>query len=397
MEHGSGLWDMTPTFTTALDTSELIKNKDEKQVVKAIYSIFSESFVCMVHQCRFKWERVHLPESMLESLNKIEPIGKPSAKDLAGSSYIFPNPLHSTVNMQTSNSSMCLSTWFKDWCDSITSDGLSMHLSTMTFASTTCSSLHLHSDDDDNNTAELTLLSKPVVHDTCNIHILNPVKSEVHIPSPAPLTGPTQCKYPPFKSKAPSPPPFIISPHSPPLKYPASLHTPLAPISPTPSSQQGKIPSRLPSPPPFVISPRSPPLKYPASLYTLLPPVSPTALSQQGKILSRLPSPPPFIISPNLPPLKYSVSLCPLPSLTSQSLQCPSPLKKKTSSGHSIPESKAVSVPSSCDFQLSPSTPHGVDGSSDPQLPSSDSGLNAKKHHSNPVQIQIQNAPSNSL
>ncbi|KAG1880936.1 hypothetical protein F4604DRAFT_1922560 [Suillus subluteus] len=230
-----GVSNLTPTFTTALDISELIKNIDEKQVVKAIYSIFSESFMRMVRQRRFKWERVCLPESMLEPLDKIEPIGKPLAKDLAGSSYIFPNPLCSTMNMQTNNSSVRLSPWFEDWRDYITSDGLSTRLSTMTFASTTRSSLHSLSDDDDNDTAELTLLSEPVVRDTHNIHILNPVKSEVCIPSPAPLTGPTQRKHQ-FKSKAPSPPPFIISPRSPPLKYPASSHTPLAPISPTPSS-----------------------------------------------------------------------------------------------------------------------------------------------------------------
>jgi hypothetical protein len=327
-----GMSNPTPTFTTALDISELIKNVDEKQVVKAIYSIFSESFVRMVHQRRFKWERVHLPKSMLKckamdslhcmlmmvhdaALDKIEPIGKPSAKDLAGSSYIFPNLLHSTLNTQTNDSSVHLSTQFEDWRDSITSDGLSTRLSTMSFARTTCSSLHSLSDnvddiDNDNNTAELTLLSEPVEHDTCNNRILNPVKSEVHIPSPVPLTGPTQRKYP-LKSKAPSPFPFPCLPL---LKYPASSHTPLAPISPTPSSQQGKITSRLPSPPPFVISPHSPPLKYPASSHTLLAPISPTASFQQGKIPSRLPSPPPFVISPHSPPLKYSVSLHPPPS-----------------------------------------------------------------------------------
>ncbi|KAG2037168.1 hypothetical protein BDR03DRAFT_1011090 [Suillus americanus] len=315
-----GMSNPTPTFTTALNISELIKNVDEKQVVKAIYSIFLESFVRMVHQRRFKWER------------------------------------------------------FEDWCDSITSDGLSTCLSTMSFASTTRSSLHSLSDDIDdidnnNNTAELTLLSKPVECDARNNRILNPVKSEVRIPSPAPLTGPTPCKYP-LKSKAPSPFPF---PCLPPLKYPASLHTPLAPISPTPSSQQGKITSRLPSPPPFVISPHLPPLKYPASSHTLLAPISPTASFQQGKILSKLPSPPPFIISPNLPPLKYSVSLHPPPSP-----QRPSPSKKKTSSGRSIMEFKAVSVPSHCDFQLSPSTPRGVNSSLDPWLPSSNSVSHAR-------------------
>ncbi|KAG1742347.1 uncharacterized protein EDB91DRAFT_1247736 [Suillus paluster] len=94
-----GKFNLTPTFTTALNVSELIKNKDKKQVIKAIYSVFSESFVHMVHQCRFKWEMVHLPKSMLESLDKIKFIDKPSAEDLANSSYIFPDPSNSTVNM----------------------------------------------------------------------------------------------------------------------------------------------------------------------------------------------------------------------------------------------------------------------------------------------------------
>ncbi|KAG2106141.1 uncharacterized protein F5147DRAFT_653902 [Suillus discolor] len=338
-----GMFNPTCTFTTALDVSEPIKNEDKKQVIKAIYSIFSQSFVHMVCQRKFNWERMHLPKSMLESLDKTELVDKPSAKDLTDSSYIFPNALNSTHN--SNDSSMHLSTQYEDWRDSITSDGLSTHLSTMTFASTTRSSLHSLSDDNDddndNNTAELTLLSEPVARGTHNIRILKPVR----IPSPSPLTGPTQHKYPSkdkVSGKAPKPTPLVASP---------------------------TIPPRLPSPPPFIISPRSPPLKYP----------------------SRLPSPPPFIISPNSPPLKYAVSLCPLPSLTSRSPQRQSPSKKKMSSGHSIPEFKAVSVPSRAlppDFQLSPSIPHGVNSSLDPHVPSSHRGLNMKKQCSNPMQIQ---------
>jgi hypothetical protein len=149
-----GMFNPTHTFTMALDVSELIKNKDEKQVIKAMYSIFSQSFVHIVGQRKFNWERVCLPKSMLEckainflhcmlmtvhdaALDETKLVNKPSAKDLTDSSYIFPNPLNSTATANaaldvdwrgshnSNDSSVRLSTQYADWCDSIASDGLS--------------------------------------------------------------------------------------------------------------------------------------------------------------------------------------------------------------------------------------------------------------------------------
>ncbi|KAG2344280.1 hypothetical protein BDR05DRAFT_947656 [Suillus weaverae] len=292
-----GMFNPTPTFTTALNISEPIKNEDKKQIIKAIYSIFSESFVSMVHQHRFQWETVHLPKSMLESLDKIEFIGKPSTKDLANSSYIFPNPSNSTVNMQSvaantaldvdwcssqnsNDSSAYLSTQHEDWHESITSDGLSTCLSTMSFTSTTHSSLHSLSDNDNNNnTTKFTFLSEPVACNTCNIRILNPAKSE-----------------------------------------PSTIHN-----------------------------------------------LTQVAYTEISNVFE----------SSTITYITFSTT--------------PVSVKEKTSSGHSVPEFKAVSVPSRApppDFQLLPSTLYGVNGALYLQLPSSDPGLDAKEHHLNPVQIQ---------
>ncbi|KAG2758114.1 hypothetical protein P692DRAFT_20867017 [Suillus brevipes Sb2] len=203
-ERQNGVLCIFPAVKTSLHTINPFVDSDENHMLHTMHTVFS-LFTSLVHHHRYQsqWNTVELPKSMIQRLAKLDDIEKKSlTRSLDESSYVFPDPLVSTTcNVQQLSAQMPTLSDVEDWTHNSmgsytfssarpslmptipdVKDSTHDSIGSYTFSSarpsdvmslsSTCSSLHLLSDDG----KELNLLDEPVY------------RTSPH------LTGPTQHK-----------------------------------------------------------------------------------------------------------------------------------------------------------------------------------------------------------
>ncbi|KAG1723984.1 uncharacterized protein EDB91DRAFT_1255449 [Suillus paluster] len=162
-DHQDGILSFFPSIRSALLASEPIEDAKEKHILEDMYSIFADSFACIVCRRKFRWDCIQLPDAMLKkiaALDEVEhqhspipdsPLSTVLSKRLADTnisdSYIFPDPLPPAVVLPQLADEYVIA----DWRSSTSSIGplvSSLSCSTITLPYSTHSSLHSLSEDD---------------------------------------------------------------------------------------------------------------------------------------------------------------------------------------------------------------------------------------------------------
>ncbi|KAG1837229.1 hypothetical protein DFJ58DRAFT_863192 [Suillus subalutaceus] len=285
-EKRPGMFCWFPTTKTTVLSSEPIKCEIARTMLEKIHTDFSCSVVHQVCRNWFNWNTVKLPPKMLQRLaasQQEELECKCQTQDMSTSSYIFPNPLSSPAILSVlSPQSSAVSTQpDDDWRYSLSMDA---SLSSGHFSLTSdCSSLHSLSDEDTDKLSKTTELlaegitirtNRPLITQLSSTHTPKTITgrqtptSTYSLQPPAlvaasprlknVVSSPSHSAVPVIQNPPPSPPPFIVAPCSPCLKY--SVSSPSASCAALPHTKSNTPPS-----PPFIVAPCSPRLKHSVS------------------------------------------------------------------------------------------------------------------------------------
>ncbi|KAG1777512.1 hypothetical protein EV702DRAFT_1197118 [Suillus placidus] len=275
-----GILSIFPSIRSALLASEPIEDDAEQHILNHMHSLFADSFACMVHRRKFRWDRVQLPAAMLKriaALDEVEhrrspipdsPLPTVVSKQLMDTnisdSYIFPDPLPPAVVLPQLADEYAMEDWRSSTNSIDISSESSLSCSTIISPYSTRSSLHSLSEDD---AQERALLSQPLLRVPTQTR---PLRRTRHSRRQIQASATSQSTWTMMSSSvAPSQSiQTVMSPST----------TSLQPID-TMTSSSVSLPQ--PAPHPFLVSPLSPPLKFKP-----ISPTTPTSMPKKSKTIS---------------------------------------------------------------------------------------------------------------